>query len=88
MMDKPQTRLPKKSYEIRFNQVLNRMELVILDAEGMFPLVVRDPKTVKIYQIDCRRTSSRKPLKSLGCLLRAVDTYLRKFRATVASPPG
>ena len=45
-------RTPKKAFEIKFNESIRCMELSILDSDGMFPLVVKDPMARKIYHID------------------------------------
>ena len=45
-------RAPKKSFEIKFNESIRCMELSILDSDGMFPLVLKDPMARKIYHIE------------------------------------
>ena len=42
----------KKSFEVRFNEVVRCMELHIYDSEGMFPLMVRVPRSSKLYHIE------------------------------------
>jgi hypothetical protein len=42
----------KRSFEIRFNNNLKRMEIRILDCEGMYPLLLKDPSAEKLYCIE------------------------------------
>jgi hypothetical protein len=42
----------KKSFEVRYNRIVRCMELYILDSDGMYPLLLRDPRASKIYCIE------------------------------------
>jgi hypothetical protein len=44
-------RPPQKSFDMRFNKLLRCMELHIIDGDGMYPLMVIDPKVSKLYHI-------------------------------------
>ena len=50
----------KKSFEFRYNQILRCMELYVYDADGMFPLVVREPNANKLYHIEKTRSGGLK----------------------------
>jgi hypothetical protein len=54
--------LPKKkrSFEIRFNNKMGCMEICILDREGMYPLIVKDPRAEKLYCIEKTRKGGLK----------------------------
>jgi hypothetical protein len=45
----------ERSFEVRFNKALRCMELCILDGDGMYPLVLRDPSATKLYCIEKTR---------------------------------
>ena len=49
-----------KSFELRFNRNMRCMEICILDREGMYPLIVRDPKAEKLYCIEKTRKGGLK----------------------------
>jgi hypothetical protein len=54
-MDSPcsfRTKPFKKSFEVRFNEVVRCMELHVYDSDGMFPLMVRIPRSSKLYHIE------------------------------------
>jgi hypothetical protein len=42
----------KKSFEMRFNEAVRCMELHVYDSDGMFPLMVRVPRSSKLYHIE------------------------------------
>ena len=42
----------KKSFEMKFNEVVRCMELHVYDSDGMFPLMVRVPSSSKLYHIE------------------------------------
>jgi hypothetical protein len=50
----------KKLFEIRFNNNLRCMEICILDREGMYPLIVKDPSAEKLYCIKKTRKGGLK----------------------------
>ena len=50
----------KKSFEIRFNKLLRCMELHVYDGDGMYPLMVIDPKVNKLYHIERTRAGKLK----------------------------
>ena len=49
-----------KSFEVKFNNNMRCMELCILDREGMYPLIVRDPDAEKLYFIEKTRRGGLK----------------------------
>jgi hypothetical protein len=49
-----------KSFELRFNSNMRCMEICILDREGMYPLIVRDPHAEKLYCIEKTRKDGLK----------------------------
>ena len=49
-----------KSFELRFNRNMRCMEICILDREGMYPLIVRDPQAEKLYCIEKTRKGGLK----------------------------
>ena len=49
-----------KSFEIGFNNNLRCMEICILDREGMYPLIIKDPETEKLYYIEKTRKNGLK----------------------------
>ena len=61
-MQRRANQLPKKrrSFEIRFNNNLQCMEICILDSEGMYPLLVKDPRAEKLYCIEKTRKGGLK----------------------------
>ena len=50
----------KKSFEVRFNEVVRCMELHVYDSDGMFPLMVRIPRSSKLYHIERTKTGKLK----------------------------
>jgi hypothetical protein len=50
----------KMSFEVKFNNNMRCMELCILDREGMYPLIVRDPDAEKLYFIEKTRRGGLK----------------------------
>ena len=50
----------KKSFEVRFNNYMRCMEICILDREGMYPLIVKDPEAEKLYCIEKTRRGGLK----------------------------
>ncbi len=59
----PQTK--KKSFEVRFNTYMRCMEICILDREGMYPLIVKDPQAEKLY---CIEKTRRGRVENVGSL--------------------